>query len=105
MKRWIIRIALGLAVLVIVALAFIWSVLAIPYFSNFRTTLVAQVLSDQIGQPVLIDGDARVSVARISRVHVSGVEIPSENMPDTALAKLNSLEFDINLVFVAGSPD
>ncbi len=98
MKRWIVRIALGLAVVVIAAMAAIWTVLAIPYFSHFRTTLISQLLSDQVGQPVLVNGDARVSVARVSRVHVSGVQIPSTNISDLDLATLNSLEFDINLV-------
>ena len=98
MKRWIVRLTLGVGLLVMAAVVFAWSVLAVPYFSNFRTALVAQVLSDQIGQPVLVNGDARIAVSRVSRVSVSGVQIPSENMPDLDLATLNSLEFDINLV-------
>ncbi len=97
MKRWIFRIILGLAVLAVVLVAFAWSVLAIPYFSDFRSKLVSELLTEQIGQPLLVNGDVSVVVSPVSRVRASGVQIPSENMPDVDLATLVSFEFDIDL--------
>lgn len=97
MLRWIIRIVLGLIVVSGLCVVFAWSVLAIPYFSEFRSQLVSNLLTEQIGQPLLVNGDVSVVVSPISRVRASGVQIPSENMADTDLARLDSLEFDIDL--------
>lgn len=97
MQRWIIRIALGLVVLAATFVAFVWAVLAIPYFSHFRSTLVSDLLTKQIGQPLYVNGDVSVVVSPISRVRASGVQIPSENMSDVDLATLKNLEFDIDL--------
>ncbi|WP_433989021.1 hypothetical protein SuNHUV7_30910 (plasmid) [Pseudoseohaeicola sp. NH-UV-7] len=97
MMRWIIRIALGVCVVAVAAITFAWSVLAVPYFSDFRSALVSELLSDQLGQPVFVNGDVSVVMAPISRVRASAVQIPSENMADLDLARLNTFAFDVDL--------
>lgn len=98
MLKWTIRILLGLAALCVAVVAFGWSVLAVPYFSEFRRTLVSKVLSEQIGQPLIVNGDVSVVVGRTSRVRAQGVQIPSENIADIDLAKLDNFDFEINLL-------
>lgn len=98
MKRWIGRIVLVGAVLAVAGIAFAWSVLAIPYFSDLRSKFVSKLLTEQIGQLLLVNGDVSVLFGPVSRVRASGVRIPSENMADVDLAKLENLEFDINLM-------
>jgi hypothetical protein len=55
-------------------------------------------LSEQIGQPLYIKEDARFILGSTSHIHVGGVEIPSETIPDVILAELKVLELDLNLV-------
>lgn len=97
MLKWIVRIVLCAAIVVVAVVAFGWSVLAIPFFSDWRSALVSDILSEQIGQPLLVNGDVSVVVGPTSRVRALGVQIPSENLPDVDLAKLDSFEFDIDL--------
>ena len=65
MKRWIIRIALAVVVLGLAVVGLGWSVPALPVFSDFRSSLVSNVLSDQIGQPLLVNGDVSVVVPNV----------------------------------------
>ena len=95
MIKLIIRVLMGICVAVLVLALFGWSVLAIPFFSDWRAKLVSEVLSEQIGQPLLVNGDVKVVVGPTSRVQANGVQIPSENLPDVDLAKLENFEFDI----------
>ncbi|MBE1291724.1 MAG: AsmA family protein [Rhodobacteraceae bacterium] len=97
MRRWILRLLTGLIVLTLVLGVLIWAVLATPLFSNWRKDIVADILTEQIGQPFLIDGDVRVVLAGTTKVHVSGASIPSENIADTNLARLDLLEWELDL--------
>ena len=94
MRRWILRLLTGLIVLTLVL---IWAVLATPLFSSWRKDILADLLTEQIGQPFLIDGDMRVVLAGTTKVHVSGASIPSENIADTNLARLDLLEWELDL--------
>jgi len=80
-----------------VAVALVWMVLSASFFSDFRGSIVEAALSEQIGQKLVVRDDVRISLGRIARVYVSGVEIPSESIDDIALAELNLLELDVNL--------
>lgn len=97
MLSWIVRIAAGAALLLLAAFALGWAVLALPLFSDIRAKLVSEFLSEQIGQPLLIEGDVSVHVAPTSIVRARNVRIPSENLADVDLAKLDFFEFDIDL--------
>ncbi len=97
MPRWILRLLTGLIVLTLVLGVLIWAVLATPLFSSWRKDIVADLLTEQIGQPFLIDGDVRVVLAGTTKVHVSGASIPSENIADTNLARLDLLEWELDL--------
>lgn len=87
--------------LVVIAAVCIWLVLAAPLFSDFRKKQASAILSEQIGQPLSIQGDVRVYLAPVSRIFVSDVEIPSENLDDLNLAELDLLELDLDLIALA----
>ena len=75
-----------------------WVFLATSFFAEFRRSFVADLLSDQIGQTLLINDDVGVDLGPTSRLFVSGVEIPSETTDGVILAKLDTLQLDVNLV-------
>jgi len=97
LKRWILRLFTGLIVLAVALGVLVWAALATPLFSGFRKDFVADLLTEQIGQPFLIDGDVRVVLAGTTKVHVSGASIPSENISDINLARLDLLEWELDL--------
>jgi hypothetical protein len=100
--RLFLRILAGLGVLLLLAAIFVWSVLALPFFSEFRRTLVSDFLTDQIGQPVIVKGDVRAVIAPIARIHSSQVEIPSTDIDGTNVAQLASLDFEVDLIALLG---
>ncbi|WP_270730381.1 AsmA family protein [Shimia sp. Alg240-R146] len=97
MKRWIKRTVFGFLLLVLVVVGLGWAALATPIFSDTRKDFVAKLLSEQIGQPFLIDGDVKVVLSGTTLVHVSGASIPSADIPSTNLAELNILEWELDL--------
>ncbi len=97
MRRWILRLLSGLVVVALTLCLLIWAALATPIFSGWRKDFVADLLTEQIGQTFLIDGDVRVVLAGTTKVHVSGASIPSENIPTLNLAELDLLEWEVDL--------
>lgn len=97
MSGWTKRILKWLAISLVVLVVLIWLVLAAPFFSSMRKSLVGDALSAQIGQPFVVDGDVRIVLGRTTRVHVSGARIPSATMNDLNLAELSLLEWELNL--------
>ena len=95
------RISLWLVVSSAIVFGLLWMVLASSLFSGFRKDLVAGVLTDQMGQSVVINGDVRLNPGVVSEIYVSGVEIPSENIPDQNLAELSLLELELDLLLLA----
>ncbi len=91
----VVYAVLGLAAFVLVAG---WLILAAPFFSELRRDVVGSFLTEEIGQPILINDDVSVLLRPVSRIYAGGVEIPSENIDDFALAELNSFEFDLDLI-------
>ena len=96
--RWIYRSLLGLLVVSLAAFALLWAILAIPLFSDLRRSVVSQGLSAAIGQPLLIEGDVKVVIGGVALVHASGVRIPSENIAGLDVARLERLDFDLDLI-------
>ncbi|MDO6481893.1 hypothetical protein [Shimia thalassica] len=97
MPKWIGSTLKWMAVLLVLAIVCVWMLLATPFFSSARKSLVANVLTEQIGQPFLVEGDVRVVLGRTTSIHVSGARIPSRTLEDVNLAKLNLLEWELNL--------
>ena len=97
MARWIKAFLKWAAVLGVVAIVFVWLVLATPFFSDLRKSFVGNVLSVQIGQPLLIEGDVKVILGRTTFVHVSDVSIPSTTIEALNLAELALLEWELDL--------
>lgn len=97
MAKWTLRIIWWLLLLVVIALTFVWVVLATPFFVDVRRSVVEDILSEQIGQPLIIRDDVRVVLGPTSRIFVAGVEIPSEDIADKNLAELNVLELELDL--------
>ncbi len=98
MTRILTKLLGGIAILVFLATAVVWSVLALPIFNDWRRGVVSDILTEQIGQPLLVLGEVRAVMAWPLRVHASQVEIPSEPIPEETLAQFDSLDFDVDLV-------
>ena len=101
MRTWLFRIIGLVALLAFATIAFVWLLLAAPLFSDLRRNLVEQVLSEQIGQPLLVNDDVSVALGRITHIYVGGVVIPSETLPDTPLAELKLLELELDVAALA----
>jgi len=97
LRRWIFKLLTGFIVLTVVLCLLVWLALATPLFSGWRKDFVANLLTEQLGQPFLIDGDVRVVLAGTTKVHVSGASIPSENIAGINLARLDLLEWELDL--------
>ncbi|WP_164659104.1 AsmA family protein [Tropicibacter sp. Alg240-R139] len=95
------RISIWLVIISAIVFALFWMVLASSFFSGFRKDLVGGILSDQMGQSVVINGDVRLNPGPVSEIYVSGVEIPSETFPDQNLAELSLLELELDLLLLA----
>ncbi|MBE1285548.1 MAG: AsmA family protein [Rhodobacteraceae bacterium] len=100
MARLILRLFLWLFGLACLCVVIGWLVLAAPFFSEFRRDIVAEVLTEQMGQPILVQEDVSVIVGPITRVRAGGVVIPSEDMSDQVLAQLDVLELDVDMIAV-----
>ncbi len=100
MLSWIKKTAFWVLGVAAVCIALGWLVLVAPFFADFRRTFVQDLLSQQIGQPLIIETDVRVFVAPTTHVTVSDVAIPSETIDGLNLAELNLLEFDLDLISV-----
>lgn len=96
------RISMIFGLSVVGAFAAVWILFAIPLFSDFRRAIVADALSEQIGQPILVNGDVSVLLGPVSTIRASGVQIPSENIEGVNLAELARLEFDVDLIALSG---
>jgi hypothetical protein len=94
-----VTILFGWAIGILVTLFLVaWIFLSAPFFAEFRRSFVADILSDQIDQTLIINDDVAVDLGPISRLFVSGVEIPSETIDGVIFAKLETLELDVDLV-------
>ncbi|SDL00262.1 AsmA family protein [Aliiruegeria lutimaris] len=98
MKKFLLWTIGSLLGVVVLAALGVWLLLALPLFSDLRRSITEDILSEQIGQPLHIQEDVRVVLGPVSRITVAGVEIPSQSIEGTALAELNRLEMDLDLV-------
>lgn len=99
MRRKLTKILAGITLAVVVLIGLAALLLEAGMFSKFRRSMVASFLSDQIGQELLINDDVKAQLGIGStRVFVSGVRIPSENIEDRTLAEMDLLEFDFSLI-------
>lgn len=99
MLKKTLRIAFLSTLVLAGATAAIAIVLEAPLFSDLRRTIVADYLSEQIGQPLVIKNDvnAKLGLSQ-TRLLVSGVEIPSEDIDGVNLAEMSLLELDFQLL-------
>ncbi|SLN42840.1 AsmA family protein [Falsiruegeria litorea R37] len=101
MLQILYRFSLWLVIVSAIVFALLWMVLASSLFSGFRKDLVGDILSEQMGQPVVINGDVSLNPGPVSEILVSGVEIPSEDIPEINLAELSLLELELDLLLLA----
>ena len=97
MGRRVLSFVKWIAILGAILIVLAWLLLAAPFFADFRKSFVEDVLSEQIGQDLLVEGDVRIVLGRTTLVHVSEVRIPSIEIEDLNLAELNLLEWELNL--------
>ncbi|WP_299348504.1 AsmA-like C-terminal region-containing protein [uncultured Shimia sp.] len=79
-----------------------WLVLSSALFSGLRTTLTEGILTKQLGREVQVAGDLRISPGSTVGVIAEDVVLPSTSMPDTDLARLGRLAFDLSLSDLVG---
>ena len=83
--------------IILIVFICIWTVLWSPIFSDLRRTFLQDLLSEQIGQPLVIDGDVAVDLGPVTHILVHGARIPSENIAQLNLAELGELELEAHL--------
>ncbi|MDE0591531.1 AsmA family protein [Halocynthiibacter sp. C4] len=88
----------ALVFLVIVGVVGIWMFLSSGLFEERRQAIVSSLLTEAFGQPVEVNGTLKIAFGRIMTVTAAGVEIPSEDIENETLARLDLLEFDIDPV-------
>ena len=93
--KWIFMSITGLVIIVLIAA---WLLLSSSMFSNLRRDIIQTALSEQIGQPLIINDDVRISIARMATIYLGGVIIPSENIENVELAKLETASFKLDLI-------
>ncbi|MEM9393306.1 MAG: AsmA-like C-terminal region-containing protein [Pseudomonadota bacterium] len=81
----------------IVLLLVAWVVLYSAVFNAARSQLAERVLSEEIGQPVVIDGTVRVSLGTTITVEMENASIPSIELPDMPLAELEHVSLRAQL--------
>ncbi|MGI9241487.1 MAG: hypothetical protein ACR2RV_11845, partial [Verrucomicrobiales bacterium] len=62
-----------------------------------RKSFLQDILTEQIGQPFLIEGDVAIDLGPITHILVHGARIPSENIDQIELAELGELELEAHL--------
>ena len=98
MRRFVKILTISLLSLFAVVFAGAWLFLQSPIFSELRREAVSRLLTDQLGQPVFITGDARIRPGRTSKISVVDASIPSEIMKDVELVELKLVSFDVQLL-------
>ncbi|WP_171128309.1 MULTISPECIES: AsmA family protein [unclassified Ruegeria] len=102
----ILRVTVRAALFLVLILLLLWSALALPVFSGLRTPILERMLSEQIGQTVLIEGEVSIILGATSHIHATKVEVPSETIENVNLAALNVLELELNLpALISGQID
>lgn len=102
MPRWIRVSFYCVASVILIALLAGRLFLAAPVFSDVRRSVVQDILSREIGQPLFIETDVRAFVGTTIHVTVSDVTIPSEEFEDLNLAELKLLAFDVDTLALFG---
>lgn len=73
-----------------------WVFVSASFFNGLRQDIVGNLLTTALQQPVKVEGNIRIEPGRISKVEAGGVSIDSVTIPDTELATLGSLDFDLD---------
>ncbi|MBE1284936.1 MAG: AsmA family protein [Rhodobacteraceae bacterium] len=97
MNVWIKRIGIALIAVIGVVVIGGWLLLSSSLLAQPRGNLVARMLTDQLGQQVEIQGGVSVSFGGVTHVTTEDLILPSPAMPQTDLASIHRLEFDISL--------
>lgn len=93
--RIIVRsiVVFGIIALALVLLA--WLVLSSSVFASVRTSFVERLIADKTGQDVVIEDEVRIGLGRKIAVSASGLVLPAASVPDTALAAIDQLGFEL----------
>ena len=97
MKLWALRILKWLAAATLLVVLASWLVFESRLFRDWRINLISEVLTEELGQPLLIEGDVRIILGTTIYVHVSGARLPSTEIDNFDLATLELLEWELNL--------
>ena len=97
MPKWIRYVFVGTLLCAVGGLLLAVLVLRSPVFSDLRRSIVADYLSDLIGQELVIENDVKVILGADSHLIVSGATIPSVLVDGVKLAELNVLELDLDM--------
>ncbi|MDW4551444.1 AsmA-like C-terminal region-containing protein [Defluviimonas sp. D31] len=75
-----------------------WVLLASAVFGSLRISIAEAKLSDLLRRPVEISGDVSLTFSGGMAVSVTGLQLPSEEMPEQDLATLETARFPIALL-------
>ncbi|WP_424833187.1 AsmA family protein [Ruegeria sp.] len=103
--RFLVRGLIAVGALVLIAFVAAWLLLSSPFLSSARTALVTYILSDKLGQDVMIEDEVRVDIGHPLSISAAGVVLPSASVPDVDLARIDALGFDLSAMDLwGGSP-
>lgn len=97
MKRLALIVSGGVVGVFLLAVAASWIVLQSGMFSQLRKNIISDLLTEQIGQPFVVEGDVRVQLNMRSRIIFEQARIPSENMPGVNLVRLAHGAFSLDV--------
>lgn len=94
--RYVVKGFIFVCVFALVAVIAAWLFLSSSLFSSVRTGFVENLISNKLGQDVVIEDEVRVGLGRHLRVSATGLVLPGSSNFDTDLAEIDKLEFEIS---------
>ena len=90
------RILAGAVLLAITLVAIVWTLLESSAFSDQRRGRASDILTDQIGQNVLVSGDVRIRLGLSTKVWIEDVAVQSRGLPEVDVLHVDDLRFELD---------
>ncbi|MGB5170860.1 MAG: hypothetical protein WBN69_05475, partial [Eudoraea sp.] len=90
------RILAGAFLLAITLVAIGWVVLESGVFSDQRREFASDILTDQIGQNVLVSGDVRIGLGLKTKVWIEDVAVQSRGMSEVDVLHVDEVSFELD---------
>ncbi|WP_171210501.1 AsmA family protein [Ruegeria sp. HKCCA5426] len=93
--RVLLKGALIIGVIILFVVAAAWLFLSSPFLSTPRTAMAQQVLTNKLGQQLVINENISVGLGSQLSVTATGIVMPSASLEGTDLAKIDTLRFSV----------